>query len=84
MDRFSYLRTAAVVLVLVTEATPPASAAERARLFANVSGQRITSADIEESLASLVFSVQEQTFAGRKQDLDVKINDILLASQLAA
>ena len=32
MDRFSYLRTAAVGQVLVTEAMPPASAAERARL----------------------------------------------------
>ncbi len=75
------LRTAATVQVLVPEATPPATAADRARLFATVNGQRITSADIEDSLAPLIFSVQEQAYGLRKQDLDLKINDILLANE---
>lgn len=75
------LRTAATVQLLVPEATPPASAADRTRLFASVNGQRITSADIEDTLAPLIFSVQEQVYAARKQDLDLKINDILLANE---
>ncbi|HYY42378.1 MAG TPA: hypothetical protein VE775_06555, partial [Pyrinomonadaceae bacterium] len=75
------LRAAANVQMLVPEATPPASAADRARVFASVNGQRITSADIEDSLAPLIFSVQERVYDLRKQDLDLKINDILLASE---
>jgi protein-disulfide isomerase len=75
------LRAAAAVEQPVKEATPPASAAERARVFATVNGQRITSGDIEDSLAPLIFSVQEQVYAARKQDLDIKINDILLSNE---
>ncbi|HEX8179093.1 MAG TPA: thioredoxin domain-containing protein [Pyrinomonadaceae bacterium] len=75
------LRAAANVQMLVPEATPPASAAERARVFASVNGQRITSTDIEDSLAPLIFSVQARVYDLRKQDLDLKINDILLASE---
>jgi protein-disulfide isomerase len=75
------LRAAATVQLLVPEATPPASAADRTRLFANVNGQRITSADIEDTLAPLIFSVQDQVYAARRQDLELKINDILLANE---
>ncbi len=75
------LRAANKVQVIVAEATPPASAADRDRLFAIVNGQRITSADIEESLLPLIFNVQERTYGILKQDLDVRINDILLANE---
>jgi hypothetical protein len=47
------------VKVLVPEATPPASAADRARVFATVGGCPVTSGDVEESLAALVYGVQD-------------------------
>jgi len=75
------LRSGAAVKILVTEATPPANPAERARLFATVNGRRITSAEVEDSLAPLIFSVQEQTYRLRMQDVDLKINDILLNAE---
>ena len=75
------LRATNNVQVLVTEATPPVNAADRDRLFATVNAQRITSADVEESLLPLIFSVQERMYSLLKQDLDLKINDILLANE---
>lgn len=75
------LRGAANVQVLVAEVTPPANASDRNRLFATVNGQRITSAEIEDSLLPLIFSVQEQSYGVLKSELDVKINDILLTNE---
>jgi protein-disulfide isomerase len=75
------LRAAASVKILDDKVTPPATAAERARVFATVNGREITSADIEESLRPLVFNVQEQVYAARMQDLDLKINDALLEQE---
>jgi protein-disulfide isomerase len=75
------LRAAANVQILVKDVAPPAKPAERGRVFATVNDQRITSADIEDSLAPLIFNVQEQTYLLRKRDLDLKINDILLAGE---
>ena len=72
------LRAGYDVKMLVPEATPPANAADRARLFATVNGQRITSADIEDSLLPLVAAVQQQVYALRRRDLEMKINDLLL------
>ena len=71
------LRTTAGVHVLVDNATPPSTPAERERLFAVVNGTRITSADIEDSLQPLILNVQEQIYALRRQDLDRKINTLL-------
>lgn len=75
------LRAAADVKLLVKEATPPASAADHARVFATVSGRRITSGDIEESLHALVSGVQEEVYKLRQRDLDLKINDVLLGQE---
>jgi protein-disulfide isomerase len=75
------LRAAASVKILADKVTPPATAAERARVFATVNGREITSADIEESLRPLVFNVQEQVYAVRMRDLDLKINDALLEQE---
>lgn len=75
------LRTAAAVKTNVAKPTPPATPAERARVFATVNGKNITSGDIEDSLRPLVFSVQEQVHTLRKRALDVKINDLLLEAE---
>ena len=52
--------------------------ADLERVFANVNGVNITSRDVEQSLLPLIFRVQQQVYAFRKQDLDLKINDMLL------
>jgi protein-disulfide isomerase len=72
------LRAGADVKVLAPVVTPPATAAERARLFATVGARRITSADIEDSLRPLVFDVQRQAYDLREQEIELKINDALL------
>jgi protein-disulfide isomerase len=75
------LRASAKVEVLVADATPPANPSERARLFATVNGRRITSGDIEDSLRPIIYSVQEQVYNLRRQDIELKINDMLLTSE---
>lgn len=75
------LRAGADVKVLAPDVTPPANAAARARLFATVGARRITSADIEDSLLPLIFSVQQQAYDLRKQEIELKINDALLTQE---
>jgi protein-disulfide isomerase len=75
------LRAAASLKVTDRNVTPPATDAARARGLATVNGRNITLADIEDSLRPLVFNVQQQVYALRKSDLDVKINDALLAQE---
>lgn len=75
------LRAASQVKILVSEATPPATPADRARVFATVNGRNITSADIEDSLRPTIYRVQQQVYELRKQDLDLTINDRLLAQE---
>ena len=77
-DRF---RTTAQVKVIAKPTAPPASPADRARVLAEVNGKQITMGDIENSLQPLIFNVQEQVYALRKQDLDVKVNDTLLSQE---
>jgi protein-disulfide isomerase len=72
------LRAAAQLKRLAAEATPPASEADRARVLATVNGKEITSADVEESLRPLVFDVQEQVYKLRAQEVELKVNDLLL------
>ena len=72
------LRAAAQLKRLAAEATPPASEAERARVLANVNGRQITSADVEESLRPLVYGVQEQVYKLRAQEVELRVNDLLL------
>jgi protein-disulfide isomerase len=75
------LRASYPVKVLVTDITPPVTEADRARLFATVNGEKITSGTIEESLKPLISSAQEQVYALRKQVLESKINDLLLEQE---
>lgn len=75
------LRASATLKIIVAEATPPATEAERARLFATVNGERITSADVEDSLRPMIFESQEQIYDLRKKQLELKINDTLLEQE---
>ena len=80
--RFSEsLRAAAQLKRLAAEATPPVSEAERARVLASVNGRNITSGDVEESLRPLVFSVQEQVYRLRVQEVELRVNDLLLGQE---
>ena len=71
------LRTAADVKVLIDNPTPPATPADRARLFAVVNSKKITSAEIEDSLQPLIFNTQEQMYELRRRDLSRKIAAVL-------
>lgn len=75
------LRAAAKITIANQQVTPPTNEAELARVFANVNGMNITSSDIETSLLPLIFQVQQQVYALRKRDLDLRINDILLQQE---
>ncbi len=75
------LRAAAQITISDQPVTPPASEADLSRVFATINGVNITSRDIEEGLLPLIFSVQQEVYALRKQDLDVRINDLLLEQE---
>lgn len=75
------LRAANQVKVLAVNVTPPASPADRARVFATVNNESLTSADVEDSLRPLIFSVQEQVYNLRRRELDLRINDALLEQE---
>ena len=77
------LRVASDVKVNVIEVTPPANDAERARVFATIKGEKITSSDVETSLLPLIFDVQEQVYKLRKNELELSINDTLLTQEAA-
>jgi len=75
------LRAAANVKVLGKPTAPPANNADRARVLAVVNDKQITMNDIENSLRPLIFNTQQQVYAVRKQDLELKVNDTLLAQE---
>jgi hypothetical protein len=75
------LRNTAVITVLVQDITPPANQQELDRVFAKVNSRNITSRDIEQSLAPLIYRVQQEVYEARKADLDLKINDMLLEAE---
>ena len=79
--QFSEQLRAANNVKVLAEATPPATAADRARVLATVNGRNITSGDVEDSLRPLVFAVQEQVYNLRRRDLEMKINDLLLEQE---
>lgn len=76
-----HLRSSADLKMFVDVATPPAKVSDRQRLFATLNAQQITSGDIEDSLQSVISSVQEQMYELRRRDLNRKVNDILLAQE---
>jgi len=75
------LRATAQVKVLAKPTEPPATDADRARVMAIVNDKQITMGDIETSLRPLIFNVQQEVYALRKQDLDLKMNDTLLSQE---
>ena len=75
------LRAASAVAVNAAEATPPATAADRARVLATVNGRQITSGMIEDSLRPHVHSAQQQIYNLRKNQLDSRINASLLEQE---
>lgn len=75
------LRAAAQVSVSNLEVTPPRNEAELSRVFATVYDVNITSRDIEENLLPSIFLVQQQVYALRKRDVDIRINDLLLEQE---
>ena len=75
------LRAKAQVNVIAKPTAAPATAADRARVLATVNDKQIAMGDIEKSLQPLIFNVQEQVYALRKQDLELKINDTLLSHE---
>ena len=77
------LRATNEVKVLVTEVTPPATQADRARVLATIKGEPITSADIESSLLPMIFDVQQEVYKVRKEELELSINDTLLTQEAA-
>jgi protein-disulfide isomerase len=75
------LRASSAVKMVVRDAAPPKTEAERARVLATVNGQNITSGEIEEDLRPLISNTQEQVYLLRKNDVDQKINNILLGQE---
>jgi len=75
------LRVAAQVNVSDQPVTPPTSEADLERVFATVNGANITSLDVEQGLLPIISRVQKQVYELRKQDLDLKINDLLLEQE---
>jgi protein-disulfide isomerase len=75
------LRTGAQYQVFATDVQPPANAAERARVLATVNGQSITAANIEDAVRPLIPQVQTAAYELRQQDLDTRINDLLLQQE---
>lgn len=75
------LRAAAQVKLLVERATLPQTEADRARVFATVNGEQVTSGDVENQLRALVSQVQRRIYNLRKKELDQKINSILLEAE---
>jgi protein-disulfide isomerase len=75
------LRAVAQVKVIAKPTAPPANDADRARVLATVNDKKITMGDIETSLRPLIFNVQEQVYVLRKQDIELKVNDTLLAQE---
>jgi len=72
------LRAGAKITIAEERVTAPVDESELDRVFATVNGKPITSRDIENDLRPLIAQVQQQVYAFRKQDLDTKINDLLL------
>jgi hypothetical protein len=75
------LRAASNTVVKVPHAVAPRNDSERAQVLAVVDGVNITSGDVEDSLKTLIVDVQEKVYNLRKAELDLTINDTLLAQE---
>ena len=75
------LRTTAAVKVAVENPTVAETTADPKRVLATVNNEPITAGAVEDALHPIIFNVQEQVYAIRKQALDAKINDTLLEAE---
>ncbi len=75
------LRAASNTIVKAPTATPPHNDSERAQVLATINGEAITAGDVEDSLQALISDVQEQVYKLRKNEVDLNINDTLLAQE---
>jgi hypothetical protein len=75
------LRATSNTIVKVSQAVAPRNESERAQVLATVNGEAITSGDVEDSLKAMISEVQEQVYNLRKNELDLIINDTLLAQE---
>ena len=75
------LRAGAQIQVSDLSVTPPRTETDLSRVFAIVNGEEITSRRIEDGLKSVIYLVQQQVYNIRKQDLDLKVNDLLLEQE---
>ncbi|MEA2176622.1 MAG: hypothetical protein QOD00_4214 [Blastocatellia bacterium] len=75
------LHAAYPVKMLANNVTAPKNEQERARVLAEVNGETITSANIEDSLRPLIFNVQQQVYDVRAEALEMKVNHILLQQE---
>lgn len=75
------LRAAGKTEVKVPHAVAPRNESERDQVLAIVDGVSITSRDVEDSLKALISDVQKKVYDLRKNELDLIINDTLLAQE---
>lgn len=79
------LRASGQVVILPQQNTASADKTkERSRVLATVYGEPITAGDIEDNLRAYIFNVQKELYSLRKQQLDAKINDLLLEREAQA
>lgn len=75
------LRAASNTVIKVAQVTPPRNASERAQILATINSESITAGDVEGSLQALILDVQQQVYKLRKNEVDLNINDTLLAQE---
>ena len=77
------LRAASDTVVKNQQPVPARTEAERAQVVATINGAAITAGDVEDSLQKLILEVQSQVYELRRNELDLNINDTLLAQEAA-
>jgi hypothetical protein len=77
------LRAASDTVVKIQQPVPARTEAERAQVVATINGAAITAGDVEDSLQKLILEVQSQVYELRRNELDLNINDTLLAQEAA-
>ena len=75
------LRAVANVKILVPNVTPPVTEQDLNRVLATAAGRQFTSRDVEDALKPLIYQFQVQAYQLRKNDLDRRINDMLLEQE---
>lgn len=77
------LRAASDTVVKVAQPAPAKTEAERAQVLATINGAAVTAGDVEDALKPLIVDVQQKVYELRRNELDLNINDTLLAQEAA-